>query len=809
VARERLEALLYPERESEDATPDIQDTAPALLLRLRSDPGRPCVATLEEQLARLKFIRDIPLPPDLFDAALPPDLEVYRRRVAVEAPYELRRHSEAIRLTMLAAFVYLRARTLTDDLTETLIETIHRIHARAERKVDRQILEDIKRVRGKQSLLFDIAGAVLDQPDGIVRDVVFPVAGEQTLQDLVKEGKATSEYRTTLRTVTRNSYKGHYRRMVPEILHMLEFRSNNEHHRPVIEAIELVKRYANARGRTFPADEHVPIDGIVSGLWREAVMEPSASGRINRITYEICVLQALREKLRCKEIWVVGAHRYRNPDEDLPADFEAQRVPYYEALKLPLDADRFIADLQTEMREALHTLDRGMPRNPFVSFSNKAGGWITLTGLDPQPEPPNLSALKAELASTWPMTSLLDMVKEADLRLRFTDVLKSPAAFETLDRPEIQTRLLLCLHGLGTNAGLQRMAGRQSGITYKDLAYIRKRYISTEGLRQAISIVANGTLHARNPAIWGEGTTACASDSKHFGAWDQNLTTQWHARYGGRGVMIYWHVEKKSLCIYSQLKSPASSEVASMIEGVIRHGTEMEVDRQYVDSHGQNTVAFGFCRLLGFHLMPRLKAIHTQKLYRPDIGQPGAYPNLTLVLTKPIDWELIRQQYDQLVKYVTALRLGTADAESILRRFTRNNIQHPTYRAFAELGKAVKTIFLCRYLHSEELRREIQEGLNVIEQWNGATDFVFFARRGELASNRHEDHEASMLCLHLVQNCMVYVNTLMLQQLLAQPKWAGKLSDRDLNALTPLVWEHVNPYGRFELDMNARLPLLP
>ena len=71
-------------------------------------------------------------------------------------------------------------------------------------------------------------------------------------------------------------------------------------------------------------------------------------------------------------------------------------------------------------------------------------------------------------------------------------------------------------------------------------------------------------------------------------------------------------------------------------------------------------------------------------------------------------------------------------------------------------------MFLCRYLHSEGLRREIQEGLNVIEQWNGANDFVFFARRGELASNRREDHEVSMLSLHLLQNCMVYVNTLML-----------------------------------------------
>src|SRR6516225_4757841 len=97
-----------------------------------------------------------------------------------------------------------------------------------------------------------------------------------------------------------------------------------------------------------------------------------------------------------------------------------------------------------------------------------------------------------------------------------------------------------------------------------------------------------------------------------------------------------------------------------------------------------------------------------------------------------------------------------AETEAILRRFVRSNIQHPTYKAFAELGKAVKTVFLCRYLHSEELRRDINEGLNVIEQWNSANDFIFFARRGEMVSNRREDHEISMLALHLLQNCMVY-----------------------------------------------------
>ena len=813
AARERLDALLRPDKaDREDATEaENVGSAPAVLLQLRGSPGRPSLASMQDALAKLELRRQIDLPADLFDHASPRDLERCRQRVSVEAPRDLRRHPDVARITWLAAFVYLRARSLTDDLVDLLIETMHPIGARAERKVERELMDDLKRVTGKQHLLCELADATLAQPDGVVREVVFPVVGEQTLRDLVKEWKATGPtYRVTLRTVIRNSYQGHYRRMVPTLLAALEFRSNNDRHRPVMQALDLVKRFADTKVHTFPPDADVPLDGVVHGLWHDAVMEQDSVGRnrVNRITYEIAVLEALRERLRCKEIWVVGANRYRDPDEDLPADCDENREEYYQALPLPLNADRFITDLQAEMREALSTFDAGLQKHPYVRIGPKGGGWITLTPLDAQPEPPNLTALKAELNAIWPMTSLLDMVKETDLRLGFTEALKSPTSYETMERAVLQPRLLLCIHGLGTNAGLQRMAGLDSGTTARDLAYVRRRYISVETMRRAIAIVTDGTLSARNTAIWGSGTTACASDSKHDGAWDQNLTTQWHVRYGGRGVMIYWHVERNSLCIHAQLKSPSSAEVASMLEGVMHHCTEMEVDRQYGDSHGQSTVAFAFCRLLGFQLLPRLKAIHAQKLYRPETGKADAYANLQQILTRPIDWALVRQQYDQMVKYTTALRLGTAETEAILRRFTKKNVQHPTYKAFAELGKAIKTIFLCRYLHSEALRREINEGLNVVEQWNGATDFVFFARRGEMASNRHEDHEISMLALHLIQNCMVYVNPLMIQRVLAQPHWQGKLTPRDYAALTPLIWEHVNPYGRFDLDMNARLALL-
>src|SRR5271165_222278 len=811
--RAKLDALLHPApgRSADDVDEPSPPGARALLNFVCGDPGRASLDSVMQEIERLQTIRAVGLPADLFADALPHELELYRRRVAAQPPSDLRRLPEAARLTWLAAFAHLRGRALTDSLVELLVETVHTIGARAERRVEQQVINDLRRVSGKTNLLFEIANASLAQPDGTVRQVVFPVAGEQTLRDLVREWQCGPTYRKTLRTTIRNSYVGHYRRMVPKLLGALEFRSNNTIHRPVIEALALVKRHAASRQHYFPAEEAVPIDGVVRSLWRDAVIDADGKGgqRINRLTYEICVLEALRDRLRSKEIWVVGANRYRNPDEDLPADFAAKRETHYAALALPLDCDRFIGGVQEQMRAALQQLDAGLPRNPHVKITARRGGWITVSPLQARPDPQNIEALKAEVSATWSMTGLLDIIKETDLRLNFTDAFSSPTAYETLDRAALRPRLLLCLHGIGTNAGLKRMdASRHDGPSYRDLAYVRRRYITPDRLRQAIALVVNGTLRIRNPTIWGEGTTACASDSKHFGAWDQNLTTQWHVRYGGRGIMIYWHVEKKSLCIHSQLKSPSSSEVASMIEGVIRHCTEMAVDRQYVDSYGQSEVAFAFCRLLGFQLLPRLKNIGRQRLYRPAAGQPEAYPRLQHVLTRPIDWELIRQQYDEMVKYATALRLGTAETEAILRRFTRSNVQHPTYRALAELGKAIKTIFLCRYLHDEALRREINDGLNVIEHWNSANDFVFFARRGELGSNRREDQELSMLSLHLLQNCMVFVNTLMLQQVLARPHWADRLTSRDQQAVTPLIWDHVNPYGRFELDMDSRIPVL-
>ena len=187
-----LDALLDDNNAAHDT--DATEETAVCLSGLKREAGGATLETILSETAKLECLRALSLPADLFAGISRKRLLRCKRRIAVEDLAEIRRHPPQIRYTLLAAYCLVRTEEITDTLIELLLSVIHKMWSRARHRVNKEVIKDIKRVQGKSKLLFEMASASLEHPEGTVKDVIYPVAGEQTLRDLLAEHKQSGLY---------------------------------------------------------------------------------------------------------------------------------------------------------------------------------------------------------------------------------------------------------------------------------------------------------------------------------------------------------------------------------------------------------------------------------------------------------------------------------------------------------------------------------------------------------------------------------------------------------------------------------------
>ncbi|MGH4051900.1 MAG: hypothetical protein ACREVX_11235 [Clostridium sp.] len=141
-------------------------------------------------------------------------------------------------------------------------------------------------------------------------------------------------------------------------------------------------------------------------------------------------MQALKDKIRCREVWISGADKYRNPDEDLPKDFDIKKEEYYLAINQPLDVNDFIEKIKSSMKDYLSKLNKTIHKNEKVKILDIGNGRIKISPSPKQPEAKNLLKFKRKISNRWHDLNLLDVFKEADLRIDFIKHLKTSATQE-------------------------------------------------------------------------------------------------------------------------------------------------------------------------------------------------------------------------------------------------------------------------------------------------------------------------------------------------------------------------------------------
>ena len=102
------------------------------------------------------------------------------------------------------------------------------------------------------------------------------------------------------------------------------------------------------------------------------------------------------------------------------------------------------------------------------------------------------------------------------------------------------------------------------------------------------------------------------------------------------------------------------------------------------------------------------------------------------------------------------------------------------------------------------MRAEISAGLNITENWNSMAKAIHYADNIDIRSNDVTEQEVSILCVHFLQLCIVYLNFLLIQNL-ANDDDKLKLNISASDSITPTFYFHINLYGAIDLSFNSKL----
>jgi TnpA family transposase len=194
--------------------------------------------------------------------------------------------------------------------------------------------------------------------------------------------------------------------------------------------------------------------------------------------------------------------------------------------------------------------------------------------------------------------------------------------------------------------------------------------------------------------------------------------------------------------------------------------------------------------------MPRLRDLADQQLYRVDQGNPPE--GLRQLLHGGLDLSLLGGQWDQLVRVAASLRNRVASAHVVLQRLANASPADRVAKALTTLGRIVKTIYILRYIHEEDLRRRVQLQLNRGESRHALARWLFFANRGEFRTGDYEEIMNKASCLSLLSNAVLVWNTLAIVDIVTQLRAAGEtIADEDLTRISPLIHQHVIPNGTY------------
>jgi TnpA family transposase len=141
------------------------------------------------------------------------------------------------------------------------------------------------------------------------------------------------------------------------------------------------------------------------------------------------------------------------------------------------------------------------------------------------------------------------------------------------------------------------------------------------------------------------------------------------------------------------------------LDGLLKNRSAIQPDTLHADTQDQSEPVFGSRRPLGIKLMPRMRGLSDVAFYRPT--RSIRYAHIDALFTSDADWELIATHAQDMIRAVLSIQAGRVMRSMLLRKLSTYNRRSLLYRAFRELGRIERMLFLLR-ISNTEVRRVIR-----------------------------------------------------------------------------------------------------
>ncbi len=743
-------------------------------------------------------------------------IKYYASLLTYYSVFRLKRLAQGIVHVYLLCFVSHRYQRLHDNLISSLRYNVRRYVEACKGAAKEPVYE--YRIESNQNLqkagqvlkLFTDGSIAKTAPFQEVQAKAFEILERQKLDFVAEHIASQAQFdETAFQWEHVDTLAPQFKRNLRPVLLSVEFATSSGH-TPLMTAMRFLKdTFHKGRSLSQYSTERFPTQFIPDSIKRYLYAPGEDDAKLLPDRYEFLVYRLLRNGLESGDVFCRDSVRFRSLEDDLIDEQQWQAkatlIPITGLIILNQPIREHLAGLEQSLETRIIEVNQRLSAGENEHFEvKKRGSQMRWTLHSPRAS----DTLNHPLFDGLKQVNIGSVLHFVNQRCQFTDAFEHLLGRYTKQDADERT-IMASLIAWGTNMGLGRM-GETSDVGYYTLAATSDNFIRLETLREANDLVSNAFAELPIFRHYDIGNALhSSSDGQKFESQIQTINARHSPKYFGlkKGIVSYTLVANH-VPVNARIIGANEHESHYVFDILFNNTTDIQPEVHSTDTHGTNEVNFAILHLFGYQFAPRYRDIHdpvSNALY--GFKHPSQYENDGPI--KPIrklNTALIIEEWDNIQRIMVSLALKTVTQSIIVGKLSAYARKNKTKRALWEYDNIIRSLYLLDYVDSVPLRQNVQRALNRGESYHQLRRAVSYANFGKLRFKSEYEQQIWGDCARLLTNCIIYYNAVILSDLLTHSDSNDDAARVALLSLvSPVAWQHINFYGRYEFGKQPEL----